>query len=179
MVDESNHESRITSHHILIGEIVAAQSIKGQVRINAYTENPASLANYSAIVDQHGNAISLKIASTKNKQAFASVKGCVTRNDAEKLVGTKLFVARDALPKPADGEVYFSDLVGLEVRNATKKIATIKAMYDFGAGTIMEIVFAINGKTEMLPYNKKVVKETDIVGGYIVIDMPDIILAQE
>lgn len=163
---------------ILIAEIVAAQGLRGQVRANLPGGDPQALAEHKEFTDQRGNTLSLKLDSVKGRQAIISVKGATDRNAAEKLVGTKLYVARQALPETDKGQYYFSDLEGLEVRDGTNTIGTIRSMYNFGAGDIMEILLG-DGKAEMLPFTPQVVKEVNIAGGYVVIDMPDIIMVRE
>ncbi len=166
-------------HPILIGEIVAAHGIKGQVRVKTYTGKPEAIGGYSAITDEAGAPVSLKVTSTKNTIAIVTLRGITDRNAAEKLVGKKLYTARAALPETQAGEFYHADLKGLEVRDISGTVlGKIKNMHDFGAGAIMEITLAASGKFEMLPYNPNVVREVNIPGGYIVIEMPEFILVQ-
>ena len=43
----------------------------------------------------------------------ATFKGVATRDDAERLNGIELYIARDKLPATDDDEYYHADLIGL------------------------------------------------------------------
>ena len=48
----------------------------------------------------------------------ARIKGIDSRDDAEKLNGLELFVAREKLPATDDDEFYHADLIGLAAVDA-------------------------------------------------------------
>ena len=95
-----------------------------------------------------------------------------TREEAERLNGVELYVARDKLPDTDEGEFYHADLIGLAAFDATgATIGTVAAIHNFGAGDIIEIALA-HGPTLMLPFTDAVVPTVDIAGGRVVIEMP-------
>ena len=95
-----------------------------------------------------------------------------TREEAERLNGVELYIARDKLPDTEEGEYYHIDLIGLAAFDAAgKTLGTVAAIHNFGAGDIIEIAPA-HGPTLMLPFTDAVVPTVDIAGGRVVIEMP-------
>ncbi len=51
----------------------------------------------------------------------ATLKGVATREDAERLNGVELYVAREKLPETEEDEYYHADLIGLAAVNAANE----------------------------------------------------------
>jgi 16S rRNA processing protein RimM len=63
-----------------------------------------------------------------------------SRTQAEALRGTRLYVAREALPAPAPGEYYHVDLIGLDVVTADgTELGRVRTYEDHGAGAYLEL----------------------------------------
>ena len=83
---------------VLLGEIGAAQGLKGEVRVRSYTEEPANIAAYGPLRNGAGTkTIEFERVRVTPKALIARIKGVTTREAAEALNRTKLYVARDAL----------------------------------------------------------------------------------
>jgi 16S rRNA processing protein RimM len=102
----------------------------------------------------------------------ATLKGIANRNEAERLNGVELYVAREKLPATDDDEYYHADLIGLAaVTTAEEPLGRVVAIHNFGAGDIIEIAPA-SGPTLLLPFSNAVVPTVDITGGRVVIELP-------
>src|SRR3954471_3497972 len=102
----------------------------------------------------------------------ATLKGVTTREDAERLNGIELYIAREKLPATDDDEYYHADLIGLAaVTPANEPIGRVVAIHDFGAGTIIEIA-PPQGSTLLLPFTNAVVPTVDLAAGRVVIELP-------
>ena len=106
--------------------------------------------------------------------SFAGVDG---RDAAAALNGTDLYVARSALPASDDAdEFYYADLIGLAALTPDgKRLGTVIAVHDFGAGDMLEIEQEIEqaaGKTLLLPFTRAAVPEIDLAGGRLVVVPP-------
>lgn len=130
-----------TTKHILVGKIVAAQGIHGDVRVQTFTASPLDFKNLEIICDKF-SAPDFKFVRLLNPTSsviVAHIKGIDDRTNAEKLRGTELFISRDALPEPDDGEFYQADLIGFAVVRNGEKIGTVTGFQNFGAGDIIEL----------------------------------------
>ena len=158
---------------LCIGVIVGAHGIKGAVRLKSYTTDPADVQSYGPVEDESGQRrFSLSVIGEAKGVVTVRIPGVTDRNAAEALKGTRLYVARDVLPEPEEDEFYYSDLAGLKatLEDGTP-FGTVKAVFDAGAGDILEIARP-EGESVLLPFTRRVVPVVDIAGGRVVIDPP-------
>jgi 16S rRNA processing protein RimM len=102
----------------------------------------------------------------------ATLKGISTRDEAERLNGLELYVAREKLPATVEDEYYHADLIGLAaVTSADEPLGRVIAVHNFGAGDIIEIA-PPHGSTLLLPFTNTVVPTVDLAGGRVVIELP-------
>jgi 16S rRNA processing protein RimM len=103
----------------------------------------------------------------------ATLKGIATREEAERLNGIELYIAREKLPATDEDEYYHADLIGLAAVNAANEpIGRVTAIHNFGAGDIIEIA-PPQGATMLLPFTNAVVPTVDLTAGHVVIVLPD------
>src|SRR5882672_11975292 len=107
------------SARVLIAQIGAAHGVRGEVRLKAFTEDPLSVARYGALESEDGRRFEIEAVRPAKDVLVARLKGVGDRNAAEALKSLRLYVARAKLPKPADGEFYHADLVGLAAMTAS------------------------------------------------------------
>ena len=98
------------------------------------------------------------------------------RDAARALCGARLYVGRDRLPPPAEGEYYHADLIGLRVeRPGGEVVGTVTAVPNYGAGDLLCIARAGGGQA-LVPFAAAYVTEVDVAGGRIVADPPAALL---
>lgn len=160
---------------LLMGRIGAAHGIKGEVRIQSFTEDPLALASYGPLsTNKPGLTIRILAARTTTNVLVARLEGINDRNAAEKLNGVELYVERALLPDTDDDDdFYHADLIGLKARLADgSEIGEVMAVPNFGAGDLLEIRDPRSGDTYLYPFSKAVVPEIRIADGYLLIDPP-------
>ena len=158
----------MTDERLLLGEIVAAHGIKGLVKVRSFTEVPVDVVAYGPLRDGSGRQVSLSLKGPTKGGLLAAVPGVSNRNEAEALKGTQLFVDRAVLPDLEDGEdeFYHSDLIGLTVELPDgAAFGRVKAMHDFGAGTLLEIQPAASSESIMVSFDKDMVPRVDLAQG--------------
>ncbi|MEP9375819.1 ribosome maturation factor RimM [Aquabacter sp. CN5-332] len=159
---------------VLIARIGAPHGVRGEVRLFAFGDDPLALKHYD-LTDAGGKrAFHIATMRAAKDHFVARLKGVDDRNAAEALTNTDLYVSRDALP-PADDEdtFYHADLIGLAVEDpAGMRLGTVTAMFDFGAGDILEYAPEGGGKTRLIPFTKEAVPVIDIPGRRVVVVEP-------
>ena len=163
------------SSRILMGTIGAAHGIKGEVRITSHTEDPEAIADYGPLeTNRPGLTITIESARLQKAVLIARLKGVRDRNAAELLNGVELYVDRSQLPEIEDeDDFYHADLIGLDARlDSGVSIGAVSAIYDHGAGDILEVRDPRSGDTYLYPFTKAVVPTVSISGGYLVIAPP-------
>ena len=159
---------------ILLGHIVGAHGIRGEVMIRSYAETPEDVGAYGLLSDAAGKrTYEIVTAKAGTKGVIARIKDVDDRTAAEALKGVDLYVDRAALPEPDDGEVYQADLVGMRaVTPEGADIGVVVGIANYGAGDILEIKRAGISETELVPYIDAFVRAVDTEARRIVIVMP-------
>jgi 16S rRNA processing protein RimM len=158
---------------VCVARIGAAHGVRGAVKLWTFTEDPFAVTRYGPLATKDG-ARSFEVAQAREGKGHlvATLKGVTTRNEAERLNGIELYVARDKLPATDEDEYYHADLIGLAaVTAADKPLGKVIAIHNFGAGDIIEIA-PPKGATMLLPFTNAVVPTVDIAGGRVVIEIP-------
>jgi 16S rRNA processing protein RimM len=159
---------------ICIARIGAAHGVRGAVKLWTFTEDPLAVKQYGPLVTKDG-ARSFEVASAREAKGHlvATLKGIATREEAERLNGLELYIAREKLPATEEDEYYHADLIGLAaVTPANEPLGRVTAIHNFGAGDIIEIAPA-HGATMLLPFTNAVVPTVDLAGGRVVIELPE------
>jgi 16S rRNA processing protein RimM len=161
---------------ILLGEIGAAHGIRGEVSVKTYTANPEDIAAYGPLSDERGRTFELTVVRVIPKGAIVRIAGVPDRTAVEKLRNAKLYVTRDKLPAPADGEYYLEDLVGLRAIGADgAHFGDVVAVQNYGAGDILEIKPLAGGATELIPFTNACVPVVDVAAGKLTVVRPDLV----
>jgi 16S rRNA processing protein RimM len=158
---------------ICIARIGAAHGVRGAVKLWTFTEDPLAVKHYGPLMTKDG-ARQFEVTHVREAKdhLVATLKGIATREDAERLNGLELYVARDRLPETDEDEYYHADLIGLAAVNAADEpLGRVVAIHNFGAGYIIEIAPA-KGATMLLPFTNAVVPTVDLAGGRVVIELP-------
>ncbi len=165
---------------ICLARIGAAHGVRGAVKLWTFTEDPLAVKHYGPLVTKDG-ARQFEVTHVREAKGHlvATLKGVATREEAERLNGIELYVARDKLPATDENEYYHADLIGLAAVNAAgEPLGRVIAIHNFGAGDIIEIA-PPNGATMLLPFTNAVVPTIDLEGGRVVIELPDEIEGDE
>ncbi len=130
-----------TKNRILVGKIVAPQGIRGEVRVQTFTENPSDFRSLEILSSKFNSSDFrfVRLLNPTSSVIIAKINGVDDRSAAEQLRGTELFIERDKLPNLADDEYYQADLIGFDVIRGGKKIGVVACFQNFGAGDIIEL----------------------------------------
>ena len=148
---------------LCLGVIVGARGIKGDVKVKSFTGHPADVASYGPLETDDGQRLTLKVTGEAKGSVVVRISGVTDRTKAEALKGQQLYVERSQLPESDDeDEYYHADLIGLSVVDETDtECGTVIALYDFGAGDVIDIRRPA-GHTLMLPFTADAVPEIDV-----------------
>jgi 16S rRNA processing protein RimM len=168
------------SRDILLGVIIGAQGLRGEVRVKTFTETPERLAAYGRLRARDGRMFDIAhVRPLKPDVAVATINGVSDRTAAESLRGVELYVARDVLPAPEEDEYYHADLIGLRAEDAEGRlIGEVRAIHNFGAGDVIEIVRGDGGNV-FLPFSRETVPAIDFNGQRLVVVEPPDSAAEE
>jgi 16S rRNA processing protein RimM len=99
---------------ICVARIGAAHGVRGAVKLWTFTGRSVRRERIRPADDQGRRAPVRGDACPRGKDHLvATLKGIATREDAERLNGIELYIAREKLPETDDDEYYHADLIGL------------------------------------------------------------------
>lgn len=162
---------------VLMGAILGAHGIKGEVKVKSFATRPAAIADYGPLVDpKRKRSFELSIVGSGGAAkgvVIGRIDGVTDRNAAEALKGVELFVERERLPAPADPEeFYLADLIGLSAFDLKgEKLGEIVSVDNYGAGDLL-LVVPENGEGFVVPFAKAFVPVVDVAGGRVTLDLP-------
>jgi 16S rRNA processing protein RimM len=158
---------------ICVARIGAAHGVRGEVKLWPFTQDPLAVLHYGPLSTKDGaRQFEVARARVAKDHLVAALKGVATREDAERVNGIELYIAREKLPQTDDDEYYHVDLIGLRAVDAQGDvIGKVLAVHNFGAGDIIEIA-PPQGSSLLLPFTNAVVPTIDIAAGQVVIAMP-------
>lgn len=162
---------------ICIGAIAGAFGITGEVRLKSFCSDPADIGTYGPLFTEDGSR-QFRITLTRPVAGGfgARVAGVTTRDQAEALRGTSLFIDRDKLPSLPDDEFYHADLIGLDAFDTGGELlGKVTAVHNHGAGDIIEISPTRHKSALLLPFTQAIVPNVDIGAGRLIVDLPEVI----
>jgi len=145
---------------ILVGKILSPYGVNGVLRVQPYTEQAASLAQYPLRIDSLAlpahMAIPVTLVAVRARDLLIRHPLCSSRTVAESLGGASLYTPRASLASLEDtNDAYQSDLIGQAVEDEHGALlGHLCAFHDFGAGLLAEIEPATAPKklTRLVPY---------------------------
>src|SRR4030088_3172605 len=163
----------MSSSQICVARIGAAHGVRGAVKLWTFTEDPLAVKCYGPLVTKDGaRHFEVPHAREAKGHLVATLKGVATREDAERLNGVELYIARDKLPATEEDEYYHDDLIGLAaVAPGNPPPGRAGASHDSGPADITEIA-PPHVATLLLPFTNAVVPSVDLAGGRVVIELP-------
>lgn len=166
---------------VCVGVVTGVHGLKGLIRVKPFTETPEAVAAYGSVETEDGSRrLELEVANRTGKGQIAlRVAGITDRESAAALKGQRLYVRRGDLPAPDTDEFYHADLIGMAVERTTgESVGTVRAIYDFGAGDVLEIVDEA-GVLTMVPFTREAVPEIDLIARRVVVADAHIDAAEE
>jgi 16S rRNA processing protein RimM len=167
------------SKDVLLGVVVGAQGLKGEVKVKTFTETPGKLDAYGPLHTPEGRKFTVTGIRRGKGIAIVQFAGIASRDAAEALNGAELLVSRDRLPETEAHEFYHADLIGLRADDTEgRTIGKVIAVHNFGAGDVVEIARDDGNGAVLMPFTREIVPTIDIAGGRVVIAAPEEVEAE-
>lgn len=157
---------------VILGRVSGVFGVKGWLKVQSYTQPRDNIVGFGAwtlrmndvdhdfeVEDGHSHAGSV----------VAKLHGIDDREQAREWIGADIVVARERLPALEEGELYWTDLEGLEVRTTT---GIVLGKVDHLLATGGNDVLVLDSVPQrLIPFVVgAVVREVDLEAGHIVVD---------
>ncbi|HEY8206433.1 MAG TPA: ribosome maturation factor RimM [Myxococcaceae bacterium] len=164
--------------HLEVGYVARAHGLSGEVGVKTF--DPASTAlldvERALLRLKDGSGLELRIDSTReaSKDLLIGFEGVEDRTRADGLVGATVFVFREDLEPPGEGELFQGDLVGLQAQTeAGEPLGEVVEVWN--SGEVPNLVIRAEGREElMVPFAADFVVRVDEAEGLIVIRPPEL-----
>ena len=156
---------------VILGRVSGVFGVKGWLKVQSYTEPRDNIVGFGAwTLRMNGvdRAVEVEDGHSHAGSVVAKLQGIDDRDRARDLVGADIVVPRERLPATEAGEIYWTDLEGLEVRTTT---GIVLGKVDHLLATGGNDVLVLDSTPErLIPFIGTVVKEVDLERGLIVVD---------
>lgn len=165
------------TERICVGSIAGAFGVQGEVRLKSFCADPSAIADYGPLFTEDGQT-SYKIRLTRPVAGGlgARLSGVTTKEEADALKGTNLYVDKSRLPSLPDDEFYHADLIGLQVFDTGGvALGKVLAVHNHGAGDLLEIMGQGMKESLLLPFTMANVPTVDLAAGRLIVDLPEVL----
>lgn len=147
-----------------LGKIVSKYSFKGEVLVKLDTDEPKIYENMESVFVSIGNNLVPffidKCRLHKSNLLRIDFEEVKTENDADRIMGSELFLPLSLLPKLTGDKFYFHEIIDFTVIDCVHgNIGIIKSVNDSTTQALFEI---IKGDKELLiPINDDIITKVD------------------
>jgi len=156
---------------VVMGRVVAPYGVFGWLKIVPDTEEFDGLLDYKTWwigKDSDWRELKVESAKTHNDVLVVKLQGIEDRDAAVACKGKQIAVPRASLPKLKSEEYYWSDLIGLAVKNQQNvDFGKITDVFATGAN---DVIVATGDKERLIPYIAQVILEVDLEAKTILVD---------
>ncbi|MBN1624712.1 MAG: 16S rRNA processing protein RimM [Clostridia bacterium] len=154
-----------------IGKVAGGHGLKGELKVFTYTDDPANLLKnkYFYCGTRKLEAISVKLSGHFLVVGFREFN---TKEQADALKGTLLYIDRDAAAPLDSNSYYIRDLLGCEVYESGNLLGVLDDVIQTGANDVYSVI-PENGVEILIPAIKSVVRKVDVPGRRIDVVLPE------
>lgn len=177
---KSSNNPRDRDDFILVGKVVGAHGIRGNLKVHSYTE---SLSIYQAragvtVIMPDGTIRTMIVDRVwrHGKNLLMNFESVSRRDQAERLIGAEMFVEKTCLPALEKDTYYWFDLVGLRVVDASGALLGRLASVIPTPGNDVYVVREDRGgqcRETLIPAVGNVIRDVDLDGGIMTVELPE------
>jgi 16S rRNA processing protein RimM len=148
----------------LIGKVVKPHGIRGKIKVDYFGESLDRFPLHRKVLikDSLGRPESYEVleVTLQPPRLILRLKGIDRVEETESLIGKEVFIRKEDLPEPLEGEYYWFEILGMAVETERGgRIGTVKEIFPTGAND----VYVVQGKRReiLLPATEEVVRSID------------------
>ncbi|GAA4863596.1 ribosome maturation factor RimM [Luteimonas vadosa] len=150
----SNEAPSRASGRILLGRIHGAFGVRGELKVESFTEPPRAIFGYQPWLVRDAQGLEREVDGARGRETakgvVATLAGVDDRDAAEALRGSEIWVPRDVLPAPGPGQYYWVDLEGLQVVNTQgADFGVVSHLFSTGAN---DVLVARGDRERLIPF---------------------------
>ncbi len=162
--------------YLEVGYVARAHGLNGELGIKTFDPNSEALFEVEGVRlrlrDQSELDLTIDSIRAGGKELLVAFENVERRPEAERLVGSTVLVAREALSPPKKGEYFQGDLVGLTaVDDQGVEVGKVEEIWN--TGPVPNLVIRGGPRGELLvPFADDFVPEVDLAAGRVTVRPP-------
>ena len=161
----------IPDDHVVVGVIIGAWGLRGDVKVEAHSDYPDRFAPGSSVYLDNERCEILRVHNHKVGYVVG-LDGVPDRTSAELLRGKTLTVPASELPGLDDGTFFYFDIIDMAVRTTSgDELGRIEEILSAGGND----VYVVRGadREVLIPAAREYVDEVDVESGIMTVSLPD------
>ena len=163
----------LSSDLVVMGRVVAPYGVFGWLKVVPDTEEFDGLLDYKTWwigKDDHWRELKVESAKIHNDVLVVKLQGIDDRDAAVACKSKQIGVPRASLPKLKGEEYYWSDLIGLNVKNQQDvDFGKISDVFATGANDVI-VAKSDTGQERLIPYIAQVILAVDLNAKSMLVD---------
>jgi 16S rRNA processing protein RimM len=168
--------------HLVVGHVARPHGTKGEVFVWPLTDHPDAVFSAGQrllLGDTEGapgdDAIPVEVERARpfKRGLLVGFEGYPDRTAVEPFGGRYLLRPRAELPEPESDEWYYHQLLGMEVETVGgERVGRIREVYELDPTDMLDVVGA-DGRSRLIPFAARIVRQVDAEAGRLVIEPPE------
>mgnify|MGYP002629144287 FL=1 len=160
------------SEFVVMGKVVGSHGIKGWLKIQPFTEETETLSGFPVWFiskdEKTWDEFKVEESTIQGRTVLSKIERINDRNEADRLRGYLIAIRKNDLPVLNKGEYYWSDLIGLEVKNEVGfSFGVVDAIMETGSNDVLVLK---GEKDTLIPYLDNVILKIDLDKKAILVD---------
>ena len=157
--------------YIEVGQIVNTHGLKGEVKVNPWTDAPEVFEAFDEVYLADGTEYKIENVRYQKNCALLKLSGVDVIEKAERLKNKILMAKREIFDALPEDTYLVADIKGLIVKDKDVVYGTVDDVITTGSNDVY-IVKAECRKDILIPAIKDVILEINVKEGYILVNMP-------
>ena len=159
-----------------LGTVVAKYSFKGEVLIKLDTDDPETYLSLQSFLLEDKSCLipyfTTKVQFHKSQLLRVSLEGINSEKQADMIIGISVYLPLDQLPKLADDQFYFHEIIGFEVIDSLQRpIGIIKGVNDASSQVLLEVEH--NNRQILIPLVDELIQQFDKKEKQLYLSIPE------
>lgn len=164
--------------YLSVGRIAGVHGVNGNLKIFSNSGDPGEFKTGLHVLVRSANgqthSCTVRWSKPHGRYFLLSFKDINTRDQAEALTGSELFVLRSDLPELDEDTYYWDDIIGLAVYAVDGTfIGHVTTIIPTGSNDVYVVADKTSGRERLVPALHSVIKRIDLEAGTINVDLPD------
>jgi len=152
-----------------------ARGNRGELLGEIYSSRPGRAEQLRQVtLERNGRTLAAEIEQVwiHDGRPVFKFAGIDSISDAEPWAGADILVAAEQRQAPEEGEYSFQDLIGSEVLDRGNPVGIVRGIEEFGSAPLLKVE-GVNGREILIPFAKAMLREIDIAGKKIRVELPE------